>query len=170
MIVLPSSNHAVPLKEPMPVGEHEGQLGPNHAAAERAKGQAPDLPTAEPRRLSKTEEERRARRHGRDHDRRVGPIHCQLLGGLLPQAAFFAWAKPEQPDEKYRYGDGSHAAADYPRGYRSIKSTQPATDVRAHRITGEKAAKTRRKESDTSGNNHDHRNAQNLEKTDSRVR
>jgi len=67
----------------LPVGQDKGELGADHAAAERAQPEAELLPGAQPERLLGAAEQRDARRHGRRHDCHVGPVHAGSLGWAL---------------------------------------------------------------------------------------
>ena len=68
-------------EEAGPVGQHEGELGPDHAAAERAQGNGGQAAAVNAQRLPREQQEAEPGRPGRQHDGCVGPVHASFSGG-----------------------------------------------------------------------------------------
>jgi hypothetical protein len=153
------------MKESVPVGENEGQLGPDHATTKRTKGQTSDLPTAELRGLSKTVENSTAPVATATN---MIAMYVQFTsnssGAHCCGGRFLVRARPKPPFEVNYYGEGRYRAADNPDG---TPPTGVVHAARNHHGTGYKTAKPCHKESDKSGSDNDQRYNQPLKKTDS---
>ncbi len=75
-------------EEALPIGQHKGEFGADHAAAKGPQGDSGRMPGQQFRRLRLTAKQCPAGRDGGEHDGRVGPVHRRALSPCVCDARF----------------------------------------------------------------------------------